>query len=339
MDASFEALRVQLKADVAAVSSLKGVLDLKVKYLGSKSNVQALMKNLRDLPAEQRPEYGQKVNLLKAEFEKKLTELEAFWVAKQESAQLENEKIDISLPGRRRNAGRKHPAVGMLDRMIDILAQMGFSVQYGPEVDTDHYNFGALNFGPDHPARDMQDTFWIDDNYLLRTHTSNIQVRVMEANRPPIRVIAPGRCYRNESISNRSHVVFYQLEAIYVDVGVTFADLLATLEDFLRKLFGPKVKARFRPSYFPFVEPGVEVDVSCLLCDQKGCSMCKRTGWLEILGAGMIHPEVLKAGGIDPESYSGFAWGMGPERICNLLHGVTDIRQYTENDVRFLQQF
>lgn len=223
--------------------------------------------------------------------------------------------------------------------MIDILAGMGFSVQYGPDIDTDYYNFEALNFPPDHPARDMQDTFYISKDVLLRTHTSNIQARVMEANTPPIRIIAPGKAFRNESITARSHVFFHQVEALYIDKNVTFADLLATMNEFLVKMFRHKVVTRFRPSYFPFVEPGMEVDVNCLSCQGSGCHICKHSGWLEVAGAGVVHPEVLKNGGIDPDVYSGYAWGMGVERLAMLINGVTDIRMFTENDMRFLSQF
>jgi phenylalanyl-tRNA synthetase alpha chain len=216
---------------------------------------------------------------------------------------------------------------------------MGFSVQYGPDIETDYYNFEALNFPHDHPARDMQDTFYIASNVLLRTHTSNIQTRIMESEKPPIRIIAPGKVYRNETITARSHVFFHQVEAVYVDKDVTFVDLLSTMDEFLAKIFGKKVETRYRPSYFPFVEPGMEVDIGCLNCKGNGCNLCKYTGWLEVAGAGMIHPEVLKNGDIDPETYSGYAWGLGVERLCMLKHGIKDIRLFTENDLRFLEQF
>ena len=253
--------------------------------------------------------------------------------------QLEKEAIDITLPGRKRYIGRKHPLTQAMDQIINILEGMGFSVQYGPDLDTDYYNFEALNFPPEHPARDMQDTFYINPSVLLRTHTSNIQARVMEANNPPIRIIAPGKVYRNETITARSHVLFHQVEAVYIDKNVTFADLMATLDEFLGKLFEEDTQTRFRPAYFPFVEPGMEADVACLLCKGKGCSICKHSGWLEIGGAGMIHPEVLRSGGIDPEVYSGFAWGLGLERLVMMLRGIQDIRSFTENDLRFLEQF
>ena len=216
---------------------------------------------------------------------------------------------------------------------------MGFSVQLGPDVDTDFYNFEGLNFALDHPARDMQDTFYLTTDLLLRTHTSNVQVHTMEKYEPPIRIIAPGRCFRNEDISARSHVFFHQVEGFYIDKGVTFADLFSTMDEFLEKLLGEKVETRYRPSYFPFVEPGLEVDVRCISCKGSGCRICKHTGWLEILGAGMVHPNVLKMGNIDPEKYSGYAWGMGIERLTMLLNDIRDIRLFTENDIRFLTQF
>jgi phenylalanyl-tRNA synthetase alpha chain len=260
-------------------------------------------------------------------------------VAKEEEQQLASEALDITLPGRSRFVGRRHPLTQAMDTILQILIGMGFSVQYGPDIDTDYYNFEALNFPPEHPARDMQDTFYISPNVLLRTHTSNIQARVMEANKPPIRIIAPGKVYRNETITARSHVFFHQVEAFYVDKGVTFADLLSTMKEFLEKLFKQGIETRFRPSYFPFVEPGMEVDVRCLVCEGQGCPICKHSGWLEIAGAGMIHPEVLRNGGIDPEEYSGYAWGMGLERLVLIMYGIKDIRLFTENDLRFLKQF
>ena len=243
------------------------------------------------------------------------------------------------MPGRRRYLGKGHPLTQMMDEVLEILIGMGFSVQYGPDIDSDYYNYEGLNFPPDHPARDMQDTFYITKEMLLRSHTSNTQLRVMENNKPPIRVVAPGTVYRNETISSRSHVFFHQVEGIYIDKNVSFADLFATMDEFCNKLFKAKVKTRYRPSYFPFVEPGLEVDIGCTNCNGSGCRLCKQTGWLEILGAGMVHPEVLKNGGIDPEEYSGYAWGMGIERITMLRYGIKDIRLFTENDLRFLEQF
>lgn len=334
-----EELRKQFEAEISNIQLLSDLESLKVKYLGKKGPIQDLMKNLRDIPAEERPGFGQKVNQLKTELEQKCLELETILVLRQQEINLQNEKIDVSLPGRRRFLGSKHILNACLDEILDILIGMGFTVQYGPDIESDYYNFESLNFAPDHPARDLQDTFYIEPKMLLRTHTTNIQVRVMEANKPPIRVISPGKAYRNEAISARSHVFFHQVDPLYIDKGVTFSDLLSTLDEFLGKLFYKDVEKRYRPSYFPFVEPGMEADVRCFLCDGKGCSICKYSGWLEVLGAGMVHPEVLKNGGIDPEVYSGFAWGMGLERLVMIKYGIPDIRYFTENHMRFLRQF
>lgn len=332
-------LRSSFLQDLTTTSSAKDLESLKIKYLGKKGSVQALMMDLKSCSHEERPHMGKLINDLKEELvshcENNLLRLH-----KQElEARIEQESIDPTLPGRTVFLGRTHPIHQMMEKVIDILVGMGFSVQYGPDVDTEFYNFEGLNFAPDHPARDMQDTFYLDQNFLLRTHTSNVQVHAMENYAPPIRVIAPGRCFRNEDISARSHVFFHQIEGFYIDRGVTFADLLSTMEDFLCKLLGEKVQTRFRPSFFPFVEPGMEVDVRCTSCKGSGCRLCKHTGWLEILGAGMIHPNVLKKGNIDPEEYSGYAWGMGIERLVILQAGIPDIRLFTQNDIRFLAQF
>lgn len=339
MHQPIELLRQQFQEELQQVSTTSDVEALKVKYLGKKGPVQDLMKHLKEVPAEERPEFGKQVNDLKEEFLAKIETSQNLLIQKEEEASLKQEQIDITLPGRKRFAGRKHVITQTLDEMIDILIGMGFAVQYGPEIDTEYYNFEALNFAPDHPAKDMQDTFYISPKVLLRTHTTNVQARLMEVQQPPIRIIAPGKVYRNETITARSHVFFNQLDAFYVAEKVTFADLLSTLHEFMQKLFDPDVKVRYRPSYFPFVEPGLELDVSCFSCGGQGCNLCKYTGWLEVAGAGMVHPEVLKSGGIDPEKYSGFAWGMGVERLVMLKHGITDIRLFTQNDIKFLSQF
>lgn len=339
MQPTIETLRQEFNNELSLVKSTTDLETLKVKYLGKKSPIQNLMRALKDVPSEQRPECGKWINDLKEQISAALETQQQKLISLEESLQLQNEKIDITLPGRRRFPGRKHIITQTMDEMIDILIGMGFSVQYGPDIESDYYNFEALNFAPDHPARDMQDTFYISSNMLLRTHTSNIQVRVMESQKPPIRIIAPGKVYRNETITARSHVFFHQIELFYVDKDVSFSDLMATMHEFLRKLFKRDVETRYRPSYFPFVEPGMEVDLRCLTCEGAGCNLCKHTGWLEIAGAGMIHPEVLKNGDIDPEVYTGFAWGMGVERVILLRRGVNDIRQFTENDLRFLEQF
>lgn len=339
MQESIEELRDQFLQQLAQVQTSQDLENVKVKFLGKKGPVQHLMQLLRDVTPSQRPLVGKQINDLKEYMTLKCEQLETELIAREEKQQLQEETIDITLPGRRCFTGRKHPLTQAMDQIIAILTGLGFSVQYGPDIDTDYYNFEVLNFPPDHPARDMQDTFYIAPGVLLRTHTSNIQARVMELNKPPIRIIAPGKVYRNETITARSHVFFHQVEAVYIDKKVTFADLFATLDDFLGKLFKQEIATRYRPSYFPFVEPGVEVDISCLVCQGKGCSLCKYSGWVEIAGAGMIHPEVLSNGGIDSEQYSGFAWGMGLERIVMMLRGIQDIRLFTENDLRFLNQF
>lgn len=317
----------------------KELENIKVRYLGKKGPIQDLMKQLKDVSNDERPLMGKLINDLKQEVSSHCENSLACITLEERSKRFEREKIDVTLPGRKRYIGRMHPIHLMMNRVTDILVGMGFSVQYGPDIDSDYYNFEGLNFPPDHPARDMQDTFYVTDDLLLRTHTSNVQVRVMQTNKPHIRVIAPGRCFRNETISARSHVFFHQVEGFYIDKDVSFADLLATMDEFWKKLLGQDVKTRFRPSYFPFVEPGMEVDISCTACEAKGCRICKYSGWLEVAGAGMIHPNVLKSGMIDPEEYSGYAWGLGIERLAMLEYGIKDIRNFTENDMRLLTQF
>lgn len=339
MQQSIEELREQFLQQLNQARTTQDLENLKVKFLGKKGPVQQLMQMLRDVAPHQRPLVGKQINDLKEFMISQWEELEVELTGREEQQQLAQEALDITLPGRRRYSGRKHPLTQAMDRIIAILVELGFSVQYGPDIDTDYYNFEVLNFPPDHPARDMQDTFYISPHVLLRTHTSNIQARVMEMNKPPIRIIAPGKVYRNETITARSHVFFHQVEAVYIDKNVSFADLFATLDDFLSKLFKQNIATRYRPSYFPFVEPGVEVDISCLVCQGKGCPLCKHSGWVEVAGAGMIHPEVLRNGGIDSEQYTGFAWGMGLERLVMMLRGIQDIRLFTENDLRFLDQF
>jgi len=339
MQEAIKEISDRFKEDLKTVKSAGDLEGIKVKYLGRKGPVQQLMKELKNVAPEERPAVGKWINDLKTSLEAGCESMRNLLVEKEEGERLTEERIDVTLPGRRRFPGRQHIVTEALDEIIDILVGMGFSVEYGPDVDTDYYNFEALNFPPDHPARDMQDTFYISSDVLLRTHTSNIQARLMEAQKPPIRVIAPGKVYRNESISARSHVFFHQVEAFYVDENVTFKDLISTMDEFIKKLFKSNVETRFRPSYFPFVEPGMEVDIHCLTCEGRGCPICKNTGWLEIAGAGMVHPEVLKNGGIDPEEYTGYAWGMGVERLIMLKHGINDIRYFTENDLRFLKQF
>lgn len=332
-------LRSHFMSELKEAIHSKDLENLKTKYLGKKGPIQALMVSLKNCTPEERPQFGKIINDLKEELLSHCDHSLARLKSEELNLRLDQEWIDVSLPGRKKHLGKLHPITQAMNRIVDILVGMGFSVQLGPDVDFDYYNFEGLNFAPDHPARDMQDTFYLNTEKLLRTHTSNVQVHTMEKYKPPIRIIAPGRCFRNEDISARSHVFFHQVEGFYIDRNVTFADLFATMDEFLSKLLGEKVETRYRPSYFPFVEPGLEVDVRCISCKGSGCRICKHTGWLEILGAGMVHPEVLKKGGIDPEEYSGYAWGMGIERLTMLLNDIRDIRLFTENDLRFLEQF
>ncbi len=339
MQTIIDTLRQQFNDDLIQAGTLKAVEALKVKYLGRKGPIQDLMRMLKDADPEQRPHLGKIINDLREDFVARIENTELSFSQKEGGERLKLEIIDVTLPGKESHIGRSHVISQVVEQMLTILAEMGFAIQYGPEIETEYYNFEALNFAPDHPARDMQDTFFIDEHTLLRTHNTNVQARILEAHNPPIRAAAPGRTYRNETISARSHVFFHQIDVFYVDQNVSFADLQATKKEFLKKLFKTDVETRFRPSYFPFVEPGMEVDVRCLNCGGGGCGLCKGTGWLEVAGAGMIHPKVLDNAGIDPEKYSGFAWGLGVERLVMLKYGIKDIRQFTQNDLRFLQQF
>jgi phenylalanyl-tRNA synthetase alpha chain len=340
IEAQIREMQQQTESDLRACRTSKEIEALKIKYLGKKGLIQTLMQSLKDCSADERPHLGKLINDLKEAITQQLAIALKRFAEEDLEMQLKSEIIDVTLPGRRRFPGNKHVILRMLDEAIDILVGMGFSVQNGPDIESDYYNFEALNFAKDHPARDMHDTFYITPEVLLRTHTSNTQVRVMETTRPPIRIVAPGKCYRNEDVSARSHVLFHQIDGLYIDKHVTFADLLSTLKELFCKLLRQNdIKMRYRPSYFPFVEPGMEVDIECFVCDAKGCSVCKQSGWLEVCGAGMVHPEVLKSGGIDSEEYTGYAWGMGIERLTMLRFGIEDIRLFMEDNLRFLQQF
>ena len=311
----------------------------KIEFLGSKGILKDLYGELKNVPNENKKEVGQHINALR-----QLAE-ETYQINKEklESGGKTNaDEIDFSRPGDSFEIGARHPLSLVRSEIIDIFARIGFTVSEGPEIEDDWHNFSALNFPPEHPARDMQDTFFIekgDAEWALRTHTSSVQVRVMENQKPPIRTISPGRVYRNEAISARANCFFHQIEGLYIDKDVSFADLKQTLLYFAKELFGEKTKIRMRPSYFPFTEPSAEVDVSCSLCNANGCNVCKHTGWLEILGCGMVDPNVLEACGIDSSVYSGFAFGMGIERIAQIKYKVNDLRLYSENDLRFLRQF
>ena len=309
----------------------------RIQYLGSKGVLKSLYQEFKTIGAEEKKEIGQRLNELKQRLEQKLSEIS--W---EDTGNQEKNKIDLTRPGKSTPLGSLHPLTLVRNELIQIFSKIGFSVSEGPEIEDDWHNFSALNFPPDHPARDMQDTFFIEsavEGLSLRTHTSSVQVRVMENQKPPIRTISPGRVYRNEAISARAHCFFHQVGGLYIDKNVSFADLKQTLDYFAKSLFGETANIRLRPSYFPFTEPSAEVDVSCSLCQGTGCGVCKHTGWLEILGCGMVDPNVLDACGIDSTVYSGFAFGMGVERIAQLKYRVTDLRLYSENDVRFLNQF
>ncbi len=331
-----------LKARIEALSAdtPEQVEQLRVQYLSKKGEVSLLFNDFRTVPAEQKREVGQKLNELKNLATERISALREALEAK---AEADNEAaIDLTRTATPLPAGTRHPLTLVRGEMLDIFARMGFTIADGPEVEDDWHVFSALNFAADHPARDMQDTFFIARNpadVLLRTHTSSVQTRVMEHTQPPIRIVCPGRVYRNEAISARAHCFFHQIEGLYIDRNVSFADLRQVLLYFARQMFGPETKIRLRPSYFPFTEPSAEMDISCNLCGGKGCGFCKHTGWVEILGCGMVDPAVLEACGIDSKQYSGYAFGMGIERITNLKYRVKDLRMFSENDVRFLDEF
>jgi phenylalanyl-tRNA synthetase alpha chain len=310
----------------------------RIKFLGTKGIVKNLFNEMRNVPAEKKKEFGQILNEFKQLAESKY---EAWKQQLEGSDTSAATAIDVTLPGDPLPLGTRHPINLFLSHVISIFNRLGFSVAEGPEIEDDWHNFTALNLPEHHPARDMQDTFYIQQNpdWLLRTHTSNTQIRAMEKGQLPIRIVCPGRVYRNETISARSHCFFHQIEGLYIDENVSFADLKQTLYFFVQEMYGKDVKVRFRPSYFPFTEPSAEMDISCQLCGGAGCAVCKRTGWLEILGCGMVHPKVLENCNIDPEKYTGFAFGMGIERPALLKYGINDIRLFSENDVRFLRQF
>ena len=321
-------------------SSAEEVEQLRVQYLSKKGEISLLFNDFRNVPAEQKREVGQKINELKTLATDRIAELREAVEAKDEADR--EAGIDLTRTATPLPAGTRHPLNLVKAQMLDIFARMGFTIADGPEVEDDWHVFSALNFAADHPARDMQDTFFIARNpadVLLRTHTSSVQTRTMEKAQPPIRIVCPGRVYRNEAISARAHCFFHQIEGLYIDRNVSFADLRQVLLLFARQMFGPETKIRLRPSYFPFTEPSAEMDISCNICGGKGCGFCKQTGWVEILGCGMVDPAVLEACGIDSKEYTGYAFGMGVERITNLKYRVKDLRMFSENDVRFLDEF
>jgi phenylalanyl-tRNA synthetase alpha chain len=318
------------------VENAQDLEQFRIKFLGTKNVLKDLFAQMKDIPAENRKEFGLQVNHLKQKAQEKFDSFDFGGHTNNDFA-----NMDLTRPGYALPLGSRHPISLVTEEIISIFKRIGFNVSEGPEIEDDWHNFTALNLPMEHPARDMQDTFFIEQNpdWLLRTHTSSVQVRVMENSKPPIRTITPGRVYRNEAVSARAHCFFHQIEGLYIDKNVNFADLKQTLDYFAKEMFGEKSKIRMRPSYFPFTEPSAEVDVSCSLCNGKGCNVCKHTNWLEILGCGMVDPNVLRNCGIDPNEYSGFAFGMGVERIAQLKYEVKDLRLYSENDVRFLEQF
>lgn len=339
MKSQLEAIRAAATEEIAKVSSKIDLDALKVRFLGKKGELTAILKQMGKLSPEERPVMGQLANEIRSFIEEKIEERSAE-IKKIETAQkLKDETIDVTMPGKVKPLGHKHPLSIVLDEVKEIFMGMGFDVATGPEVEWDYYNFEALNIPKGHPARDTQDTFYITENMLLRTQTSPVQIRVMENNQPPIRIIAPGRVYRSDAVDATHSPLFHQIEGLVVDKGITMADLKGNLEAFAKRLYGNDTKIRLRPHHFPFTEPSCEIDVSCFRCGGKGCPMCKGEGWIEILGGGMVHPKVLKNGGIDPEVYSGFAFGVGLERLVMFRFNIDDMRLLYENDMRFLGQF
>ena len=334
MEKQLEELKKAFCEDLEHIHKPEDIEPLRIQYLGRKGRLTSILRQMGSLDPSERPRMGGLSNDLKAFMEEALVEK-----TNALSTEALVQGIDVSLPGRVLRRGSIHILNKVIAEMEGIFRNLGFTIASGPEVEDDYHNFGALNFPPDHPARDMQDTFFLDRTALLRTHTSPVQIRVMKEYPPPVRVIMPGKVYRNEAISSRSYCLFHQIEGLHVDVGVTFSDLKGTLISFIKQFYGSATKYRFRPTFFPFTEPSADIYISCFLCGGKGCRLCKQIGWLEILGCGMVDPNVFTSVGYDPERYTGFAFGMGIERIALLRHGIDDIRLFFENDIRFLNQF
>jgi phenylalanyl-tRNA synthetase alpha chain len=336
LDKNIAEIKESFYSDIKSVSSIKDVEEIRIKYFSRNGLVSQLFEDLKDVVKEEKPLLGKKLNLLRNEVSAYFEEVKER-ISSSNSGK-ENE-IDITLPGKEYIVGSKHILTQTLDEIKSIFKGLGFSVANGPELESDYYNFESLNFPSDHPARDMQDTFFVSKDFLLRTHTTPVQIRIMEKQAPPVRAIMPGRVYRNEAVSARSYCMFHQVDGIYVDTDVTFAELKGTLVSFAKQFYGSDLKYRFRPSFFPFTEPSAEMDITCYLCKGKGCKICKNSGWLEILGCGMVDPNVFKFVNYDSEKYTGYAFGMGIERIALLKYGITDIRIFFDNDLRFLKQF
>ena len=339
MKETLNSISIAAKEAIAAAADEAQIEEIRVKYLGKKGELTAILKQMGSLSPEERPKMGALVNEAKQELEALISEKKEELKAAAQEAKLKEETIDITMPAKELKPGKLHPLNTVLDDMINIFQSMGFDVVDGPEVETDHYNFECLNVPADHPARDMQDTFYLAENILLRTQTSAAQIRTMETRKPPIRVICPGRVFRADEVDATHSPVFHQIEGLVVDKGITMCDLKGILEQFAHEIYGSETKVKFRPSFFPFTEPSVEVDVTCSECGGKGCRVCEGAGWIEILGAGMVHPNVLRSCGIDPEEYSGFAFGIGLDRLTTTRYKISDIRLLFENDKRFLDQF
>ena len=339
MKAQLEAIKAEALEAIAKAESAQDLENVRVSYLGKKSPLTAVLKNMGSLSPEERPVMGALGNSVREAITNALEEAKTNIGKKELAKKLEKETIDVTLPSKKCKCGKVHPLTSIQREMEDIFLGMGFSIAEGPEVETDYYNFTALNTPEFHPARDVQDTFYITEKVLLRSQTSTVQVHVMEENKPPIRIISPGRVYRSDAVDGTHSPMFHQVEGLVIDKGITMGDLKGTLLMFAKQMFGEKTEIRFRPHHFPFTEPSCEVDVSCFVCGGTGCSLCKGEGWIEILGAGMVHPNVLRMSGIDPEEYSGFAFGMGVERIVMTKYGISDMRLLYENDIRFLSQF
>ncbi len=335
MENTIEQIYADAMEALASTTDVDALNDLSTQYLGRKGRTTHYLRNISSLPVEERPQAGKRANEIKRSLEGEFKDALARLANASKTA---TDRIDVSLPGREPEKGSLHPITQIANRICSIFSQMGFDVVEGPEVETDYYNFEALNIPPNHPARDMQDTFYVSDNVVLRTHTSPTQPRVMEKQQPPVRIIAPGKVYRCDS--DLTHTpMFHQVEGLLVDRHVSFADLKGTLTAFIHQMFDDRTTLRFRPSFFPFTEPSAEVDIRCVICRGKGCRVCSRTGWLEVLGSGMVHPAVFENVGYDTSQYTGFAFGMGVERIAMLKYGIDDIRRYFDNDYRFLSQF
>ena len=339
MKEQLEDIRQKALNELENAASIQDIEAVRIKFLGKKGELTGILKQMGKLSAEERPVVGQLANVIRSEIEAKIEEDSKSIAQKLQAEKLKAEKIDVTLPGKAKVLGSRHPLTVVLDDIKDIFIGMGFDIVDGPEVEKDYYNFEALNIPKDHPARDTQDTFYINENIVLRTQTSPVQVRVMEKQQPPIRIISPGRVFRSDAVDATHSPLFHQIEGLVVDKGVSFADLKGTLEIFIKQLYGEDSVVRFRPHHFPFTEPSAEVDVQCFNCHGAGCPLCKGEGWIEILGCGMVHPKVLETCNIDPEVYSGFAFGLGLERIAMRRYNINDLRLFFENDVRFLKQF